>query len=90
MPNTITQKELPEIAAKRGVQTLAVGLIAAAIVFGLAPLVAAIGGAEGWQDFISNWPAWTWEIFKGATVAALTALIAWFQRRYLDHDGVEN
>ena len=73
-----------EVAAKRGRQTLVDGLIAAVLVAGLTPLVGAIQTADGWTTLFESWREWSWSIFQAATVALITALIAYFRRRYVD------
>lgn len=81
---SLTQQQ---VAVKRGVQTWWVGLIAVVLVYAIAPLIAAVNGASGWAGLAEGWQVWTWEIFKGAVVAGLTALGAWVQRRFLDQSG---
>lgn len=73
-----------QIAAKRGWQTLADGLIVVAIVAGVMPLIGAIQSSDGWVSWLSDWQVWTWAAFQGAIVAAGTAGVSWLRRRFLD------
>ena len=73
-----------QIAAKRGLQTLADGLIVVVIIAGIMPVVDAIRAADGWQTWISSWATWSWSAFQGALIAGGTAGVAWLRRRYID------
>ena len=73
-----------QIARKRGLQTLADGALVVVIVAGIAPLVGAVGAADGWTAFLSGWQTWTWQIVQAATIAGGTAVVAWLRRRFLD------
>lgn len=73
-----------QIAAKRGWQTLADGVIVVAIVAGITPLIGAVQSADGWRAWLVDWTSWTWAMFQGMTIAAGTALVAWLRRRFLD------
>lgn len=78
-----------EIAAKRGWQTFADGVIVVAMIAGLTPLIGAVQGAESWQAWLVDWHAWSWSMFQGAMIAAGTALVAWLRRRFLDRRGTD-
>ena len=73
-----------QIAAKRGWQTLADGLIVVAIIAGIMPIVNAIQSADGWQAWLAGWADWSWAAFQGAIVAAGTAGVSWMRRRFID------
>lgn len=73
-----------QIAAARGRQTLVDGLIAAVLVTGLAPLVGAVQSATGWADLAASWQTWTWSVFQAAIVAAVTAVVSWARRRFIE------
>lgn len=73
-----------QVAAKRGKQTLADGLISAVLVVGLAPLVGAVQTAEGWRDLFESWHVWTWSFFQATVIASVTAVISWARRRFID------
>lgn len=89
MPNTIPSEQLPEIAARRGWQTLRDSLIAAAVIVGLPVIITAVQSASSWAEFLAGLGALSWWLFQAVLVACLTAVIAWVQRRFRDHDGVE-
>ena len=72
-----------QIAAKRGWQTLADGLIVVVIIAGVMPVVDAIRAADGWQSWISSWATWSWSAFQGALIAGGTAGVAWLRRRFI-------
>ena len=73
-----------QIAAARGWQTLADGLIVVVIVAGVAPLIGAIQSGESWRAWLAGWETWTWSAFQAAVVAGGTALVAWLRRRFVD------
>lgn len=72
-----------QIAAARGWQTLADGLIVVALVAGVAPLIGAIQSGESWAGWLAGWETWTWSAFQAAVVAGGTALASWLRRRFL-------
>lgn len=73
-----------EIAAKRGWQTLADGLIVVAVIAGIMPIVDAIQAADGWEAWLSGWATWSWSAFQGVIIAAGTAGVSWLRRRFID------
>ena len=73
-----------QIAAARGWQTLADGLIVVVIVAGVAPLIGAIQSGESWRAWLAGWETWTWSAFQAGVVAGGTALVAWLRRRFVD------
>lgn len=72
-----------QIAAARGWQTLADGLIVVVIVAGVAPLIGAIQSGESWRAWLAGWETWTWSAFQAGVVAGGTALVAWLRRRFV-------
>lgn len=72
-----------QIAAARGWQTLADGLIVVVIVAGVAPLIGAIQSGESWRAWLAGWETWTWSAFQAAVVAGGTALVSWLRRRFV-------
>lgn len=85
MSSSIPRRELPEIAAKRGRQTLAQGLAVAGIMAALVALGTGLT-ARSWDEWIATWPLWSWAAFQ----AAGTAIVAYLVRRFADHDGIED
>ena len=77
---------LPQVAAKRGWQTMAVAVIG---VMGLSVVEATVTGQlapiDSWADLAATWPEWTWELSK----AAVTGGLAWVWRRFGDQSGFE-
>ena len=73
-----------EIAAKRGWQTLADGLIVVIVIAAIMPIVNAIQSADGWQGWITGWATWSWAAFQGAIIAGGTAGVSWLRRRFID------
>ncbi len=73
-----------QIAAKRGSQTLRDGLIAAAIVAVGTIAISVLNEADGWRWLVAHWESWTFDIFKYGMVAVVTAVVSWWQRRYVD------
>ena len=84
MSDTIQREELPQIAAKRGVQTLVQGLTVAVVMAALTALGSGLT-AGSWGEWFATWPIWTYAAFQ----AAGTAGVAYLVRRYADHAGVE-
>lgn len=82
--NKEPQVNTQQIAAKRGWQTLADGLIVVVIIAGVMPVVDAIRAADGWQAWIDSWAVWSWSAFQGALIAGGTAGVAWLRRRFID------
>lgn len=76
--------KIQQVAAARGRQTLAQGLITAMV---MAAVVAVGSGltAESWAEWFATWPIWTWSAFQ----AAGTAAVAWAVRRFADHSGID-
>ena len=76
--------KIQQVAAARGRQTLAQGLITAMV---MAAVVAVGSGltAESWSAWFATWPIWTWAAFQ----AAGTAAVAWAVRRFADHSGID-
>ena len=75
---------LPEVAAKRGWQTLVQGLAVAVIMAALTAFGSSLTAAS-WTEWASSWPIWTWAAFQ----AAATAGVAWAVRRFADQSGTE-
>jgi hypothetical protein len=76
-----------EIAAKRGLQTLVDGVIAAVIVGVLLPMIGAVQSSESWMAWASDWQMWTWTAFQSAFVGVGTAAISWVRRRFVQPAG---
>lgn len=85
----IPEAALPQIAARRGWQTLRDALIAAALVAGLPVLIVTVQTADSWAAFVAGLGASSWWVVQAGAVAVATALLSWAQRRFIDHDGVE-
>ena len=73
---------IPEVAAKRGLQTFWQGLGVAVIMAALTAFGSGLT-AGSWEEWAGSWPIWTWAAFQ----AAGTAGVAWFVRRFADHSG---
>lgn len=76
--------ELPEVARKRGLQTLWQGLSVAVIMATLTALGSSLT-ATSWTEWLTTWPIWTWAAFQ----AAGTAGVAYLVRRFADRSGTE-
>lgn len=75
---------LPEVARKRGWQTLAQG-IAVDILVALALVISTvvIPSMESWEDVVRLWPVW----LLAFTRSGLQAIAAWAIRRWADKSG---
>ena len=81
----MTAPTIPEVAAKRGWQTLAQGL-AVDVAVGVALVVGTIlPGIETWNDVARMWPAWLLLVAK----SVVQAVVAWVVRRYADQSGTD-
>lgn len=83
--STPTTPTIEAIAAKRGIQTLAQGLLVDVTVAVALVVLAILPGVETWGDVIRLWPAWLLLIAKSIT----QAVVSWIVRRWGDSAGVE-
>lgn len=75
---------LPEVAKKRGLQTLVQGLLVDVAVAVALVILTILPGVETWEDVMRLWPAWLLLIAK----SLVQAVVAWVIRRWGDTSGV--
>lgn len=75
---------LPEVAKKRGLQTLVQGLLVDVAVAVALVILTILPGVQTWDDVMLLWPAWLLLIAK----SLVQAVVAWIIRRWSDKSGV--
>lgn len=75
---------VPEVAVKRGFQTLAQGLAVDISVAVSLIVLTILPGVETWEDVSRLWLAWLLLIAK----SVVQAIVAWIIRRWGDSSGV--
>lgn len=81
---TVPAPTLPEVAAKRGWQTLVQGLgVDILVALALVITTTVVPAMESWESVVTSWPVWLLVALR----STIQAVAAWALRRWVDQSG---